>query len=638
MPDPSRLSRRDALRLISGAPFLPLGGLSLAALAGCATRPPGPVPTATRFTGMAAPATAEAQAVTTVGARAEVRYSDRRRRAFALGYRPLFLTGDAVPDGNGGRVLAGGVTDIHGRPILDTSGPVPTPLFSDCPDGYSLVQVLGAQVPGVRGNPLFAVVQFEYTTRDAAGRGLYGRLPSPMAVLTLDQDPRTGALELVRYHALDTAGVHGLWTPCGASLTPWNTHLASEEMEPDAVTAGSDEKFRAFSRHLFGDETTANPYHYGHVPEVTVRPDGTGSLRKLYGMGRFSHELCQVMPDRRTVLMSDDATNAGLFLFIADKAEDLSAGTLYAATAVQRKGAAIDRGGVFDLGWVRLGHATSAEVEALADRLSAPDIVETAATDPGGGFTEIPVNGKRQWVRVRPEMETAAAFLETRRWAALQGAAMAFTKMEGVALNARDRLAYVAMSYINRSMSDGSTAIRVDAIEAGAVYRLRLADGRRDSDGRPMDSIWVPVHMEAVPGLVGGDLAAPDALGNTADPDRVANPDNLKFSERLRTLFIGEDSNAHINNFLWAFNVDSGELSRILSCPAGAEAAGLQVADDVNGFTYIMSNFQHPGDWHPGLHDRIKAAVAPHIDARYRDRRAAAVGYIHGVPTVGPTV
>ena len=86
----------------------------------------------------------------------------------------------------------------------------------------------------------------------------------------------------------------------------------------------------------------------------------------------------------------------------------------------------------------------------------------------------------------------------------------------------------------------------------------------------------------------------PDALGNSANPDKIANPDNLKYSEAMRTLFIGEDSGNHVNNFLWAYNVDTKQLSRILSCPAGAESTGLHAVDDLNGFSYIMSNFQHP--------------------------------------------
>src|SRR5690349_12353780 len=102
---------------------------------------------------------------------------------------------------------------------------------------------------------------------------MYGRLPSPIAVLTLDQNKETGALRLVKYHTVDTSKAHGLWITCGASLSPWNTHLSSEEYEPDALTAAKDEQFRAYSQNLFGNREKANPYHYGHLPEVVVNPD-----------------------------------------------------------------------------------------------------------------------------------------------------------------------------------------------------------------------------------------------------------------------------------------------------------------------------------------------------------------------------
>ena len=156
----------------------------------------------------------------------------------------------------------------------------------------------------------------------------------------------------------------------------------------------------------------------------------------------------------------------------------------------------------------------------------------------------------------------------------------------------------------------------VAPIHAGAVYELALG------------SDWMPSHMRALPALVGRDLAQQDAAGNRADPERVANPDNLKFSERLRTLFIGEDSGLHVNNFLWAFNVDTKKLSRILSCPSGAESTGLHAVDDVNGFSYIMSNFQHPGDWESPLHDVVKPILDPLIRANYNNRYSAAVGYL----------
>jgi len=636
MTVPAAMSRREALRLLAGAPLIPVAGLpALAAvsLQGCATPQAGAAPLNAAFIGMPAPTLAEAQATTTVGSGLAVTYPGGRQQTFKLGYRPLFFTGDRVPDGRGGSTLAGGYYDAQGGPILDASAPAPTQFFSDCPDGYSLLQPIPANVAGVRGNTVFAVVQFEYTTRNARDEKMYGQLPSPVAVLTLDQDRETGELRLVKYHNVDTSRAHGLWITCGASLSPWNTHLGSEEYEPDAVTIAQNASFRAFSRNFFGDPGKANPYHYGHVPEVTVHADGTGTLKKHYCLGRLSHEVAQVMPDRRTVLMGDDATNGGLFMFIADRPADLSSGTLYVAKCSQQAGVAVDQGGVFDLDWINLGHATSDEIERLADSLKAADIVEVKTADPHDpAYKAIHYGGKPQWVRFVPGREKAAAFLETHRWAAAAGGTLGFTKMEGVTVNSRDRVAYLAMSYIYQSMTDGKSGIKVAAIKAGAVYQLPMARGQKDTAGRAIDSDWTPLQLSAVPELVGRDLAHPDAMGNAADADRVANPDNLKFSDRLRTLFVGEDSGMHVNNFLWAYNVDTRSLSRVLSCPAGAESTGLQAADDVGGFAYVMSNFQHAGDWESPLHDKVKSSLAPLVDRNFRNRRSAAVGYLEGLP------
>ncbi|HEY4370731.1 MAG TPA: alkaline phosphatase, partial [Burkholderiales bacterium] len=188
-----------------------------------------------------------------------------------------------------------------------------------------------------------------------------------------------------------------------------------------------------------------------------------------------------------------------------------------------------------------------------------------------------------------------------------------------------------------------SGGISVQGPNAGAVYALNLTGGQKDETGAAIDSAWVPVHMAAVPALLGEDLKSADALGNLANPDKVANPDNLKFSESLRTLFIGEDSGLHVNNFLWAYNVDSGQLARVMSAPAGAESTGLHAVDHINGFAYIMSNFQHPGDWElttdkatgavtGGLHAKVVERLDPLVRANYRNRYSAAVGYLSGLP------
>ena len=142
------------------------GGMTAmeAAFAAAPRRKAGAAFTSATFTGMAAPSldNPAAMATTTVGSSIKVSYSDDSAQEYALAYQPFFVTGDMLPDGKGGKVLAGGYYDIHNRAIMDTSVPGKTrQFFSDCPDGSSLLTVRGARVPGVKGNTVFAVVQFE---------------------------------------------------------------------------------------------------------------------------------------------------------------------------------------------------------------------------------------------------------------------------------------------------------------------------------------------------------------------------------------------------------------------------------------------------------------------------------------------
>jgi secreted PhoX family phosphatase len=628
--------------------MLPLGpALASSLLSGCgggsdtvaAVLPEAPKTPATfasvSFTSMAAPtlANAASMATTAVGSTMTVNFSDASKLNLKLAYQPFFTTGDKVSDGKGGQILAGGYYDINNQPIIDTTVPgKERQFFSDAPDGTSLLTVPNANVAGVKGKPVFAVVQFEYTTWAQDGTtGMYGKLPSPIAVLTLDQDPSTGKLSLVKYHNVDTSSVNGLWITCGASLSPWGTHLSSEEYEPNAFTAASDAQFKAFSKNLYGSETAANPYNYGHLPEVTVNTDGTASIKKHYCLGRISHELVQVMPDNRTVLMGDDATNSGYFVFVADKEKDLSAGTLYVAQV--GTGFSLDPAATAaPLTWIKLGTATSNEIKQLAATLKPTDIMDVKTADPQDAtYTKVTANGKVEWIKLVSGMEKAAAFLETHRYASLVGASMGFTKMEGTTVNIKDKVAYSALQNCQTSMVAGNAlnvpgnGVSLSAkLDAGAVMALNLKGGLKDTAGAAINSEWMPVDIKAL--IAGQDISA-DALGNTANPNMVANPDNLKFSEKMRTLFIGEDSGQHVNNFLWAYNVDTKTLSRIMSIPAGGESTGLHAVDEINGWTYIMSNFQHAGDW-GSIHNNVKATLDPLIKANYKDKFAAAVGYL----------
>jgi secreted PhoX family phosphatase len=416
-------------------------------------------------------------------------------------------------------------------------------------------------------------------------------------------------------------------------------------------------RFFEFSRNTLDTastpdtQTTANPYHYGHLPEVTVHPDGTGSVQKHYCFGRISRELVQVMPDNKTVLMGDDYTGGAMFMFIADKAADLSSGTLYGAKMTQTSA---DSGGTFTLNWVKLGSASSKEIKALADSLSPKDILDVRFTDPSdSAYTKLALDGwGYQWVKVLPAQSKAAAFLETHRYAAIAGVTMELTKLEGVSVNAKDKIAYFAMSRIETTMLAGPDQpattrpdvddVQVAALRPGAVYAAQLSAGQSDSTGAAIASAWVPTNFYVPKGLLGESMAT-DADGNNANTLKISQPDNVKFSETMRTLFVGEDGSGHLNNYLWAYNVDTQQLSKLLSTPAGAESTGLQAVDDLNGFAYLMSGFQHAGDlsYNPTtgvgtLNGKtVPAELMSAISSNWGGiNQKSAVGYISGLPVI----
>jgi len=634
--------RRSLMKMIVGAPMLPLGATGIASALSSQSIFAAQAENAYKsaeFIPMDAPSLSnpEAMATITVGSFLEITTQNNQKKTYKLAYEPFFMTGDMVSDGSGGKVLAGGYVDIHNRPIMDNSlAGQERQFFSDCPDGMSLLKLSKPNVKGVSGNTVFAVVQFEYTNMNQGGEKMYAALPSQIAVLTLNQNPKDGKLSLVKYSPVNTSSAQGLWITCGSSLSPWNTHLSSEEYEPDAPFAYENARFKSFSKNLYGNETSANPYNYGHLPEVTVNADGSGTLVKHYCLGRISHELIEVMPDRRTVLMGDDYTNSGMFLFIADKKEDLSSGTLYVAKLGD--GFSIDpKDAGAKLSWIKLGHATSDEIKKLANTLKPSDIMTVLKADPNDpSFTKIYYDGVANWVKVNPGMEKAAAFLETHRYAYLMGGSMGFSKMEGTTANTRDKVAYFALQNIQDSMTrtgkgwNAQSNIELSKpLIAGGIVTSKLTGNQKDQSGSPLKSEWVPTTISAL--IVGEDIEQ-DSLGNLANPNTISNPDNLKFSEKLRTLFIGEDSSTHVNNFIWAYNVDTKKLSRIASMPSGAEATGLGVVDNLNGWMYITANIQHPGDWLGKLHEKVQPVLDPIIKKNYKNRFSAAVGYITAIP------
>lgn len=506
----------------------------------------------------------------------------------AIGYRTLLRTGQTVGAGVFGQIL-----DVHGQPIIGKDGAA---MVSPSTDFSSLLD---------KDGQLYVVSHFE--TRPAA------------VYVTKVEQADDGILTAVDTQAVDFAADWGLWVPCAGSVTPWGTHLGSEEYEPDAAkieAAGSvadleklDEDPTAMAMY-FGfdpakDDIAAfrkvfNPYAYGYITEIAIGDAGKPSAVKHYAMGRFAHELGKTMPDQKTVYLSDDGTNVGLYRFVADAPGKLDAGTLYAAKWTQTRA---DNGGAAKISWVDLGHADSAAVKALvasgtkfADIFTSEPMAEDGTCPAGFGASV--ANGVKECLKVKQGMELAASRLETRRYAALQGATVELRKEEGVTYDADHNRLYVAISEISSGMEDmaskgkasgkydggGSNDVKLAYNPCGGVYALDL------------DQDYVATSMQAV--VVGKPRTYADGsewAGNTCDMDGLANPDNISYLAGRDTLFIGEDTGSgHQNDAVWSYNLATAELTRILTTPYGAETTSVYAYPDVNGHGYVMAVVQHP--------------------------------------------
>lgn len=127
---------------------------------------------------------------------------------------------------------------------------------------------------------------------------------------------------LSRKH-IDFTPVGGTLRNCGGTLTPQNTILTAEETEPKNNAALKGEyrdtsNFNKLKRHQ----------NFGWMVEVD--PLTGKALHKLYAMGRYMHEDAHIMPDNQTIYLTDDATPAVFFKFVADKPGVYTEGQLYA--------------------------------------------------------------------------------------------------------------------------------------------------------------------------------------------------------------------------------------------------------------------------------------------------------------------
>jgi len=526
---------------------------------------------------------------------------------------PLSFVTEARSGSVFGNEIFGRLIDREGKPLTYGDG---SDIISPSNDFASILKV---------GSKLFEVTHFETT-------------PAAMYLSELSQDTE-GQLSIVSTRPIDFSEVNGLWIPCAGSVSPWNTHLGSEEYPADArlwETAttlgelGAGNMLRYWGiRHDEppADEEAAvaeakqvfNPYNYGFVTEVSVSENGETSVKKHYAAGRRALELSYVMPDQKTVYMTDDGINDAFYMFVAKTPGDLSEGQLYAARWFQTSPPGQPNGAA-DIYWLPLGpSATNDEVRNLIDsgvvfsdifETEEPDLTTGSCPSAADGFVSVVVDAtytvKTECLRLKPDRELAASRLESRRYAAYVGATTEFRKNEGITFNPDANRLYVSFSEINSGAIDqhatydlgGPNHLRLAESPCGAVYQYTIA---------PDTEIGSDYVAHAASALVEGVwLANPNAPNpyppdspyagrNTCSVNRVSNPDNLAYMRGYDTLLIGEDSGVeHQNDAVWAYNVVTRQLTRILTAPYGAETTGVYFYPDINGHAYIKVQVQHP--------------------------------------------
>jgi secreted PhoX family phosphatase len=369
--------------------------------------------------------------------------------------------------------------------------------------------------------------------------------PAGVSQLEIEWNTTSSEWEVLGGMMLDLSSVNGGWVFCFGSMSPWGTPLLSEELYFSDTQEWNDESYNYHSDQAELEDYLGyypNPYNYGYIMEIenstTTEPD----FIKHFAMGRFSHENAQVMPDERTVYLSDDGYDTVLFKFVADTAGDLSSGTLYAAKVSQDDSSDSATTG-FDVGWIEMASSSNSDIQiwideydgiTTADFISGQNsyITDEEIMDWAEGRLNEDLNGDGV---IGSAADDRVAFLESRKAAAALGASDEWNKMEGVAFNpnAPDYL-YLAMSDVSYDMSDGQGDIDVTQNRCGIVYRMTLDNG------------WDVNRIEPV--ISGGPYTS--SATYECDVNNLAGPDNIVVLDDGRVL-VGEDTGKHESNMVW---------------------------------------------------------------------------------------
>jgi hypothetical protein len=122
-----------------------------------------------------------------------------------------------------------------------------------------------------------------------------------MYLTELDQDKKTGELTAARTRPLDFSHINGGRVHCAGSVSPWGTHIGSEQYPPDGKE-WRDGNVSGYNAEMVGHFPVAqgaqtvqlpdlalqymNPYDYGYVSWVAVESFDDATVTRHYSMVR----------------------------------------------------------------------------------------------------------------------------------------------------------------------------------------------------------------------------------------------------------------------------------------------------------------------------------------------------------------
>jgi secreted PhoX family phosphatase len=361
-----------------------------------------------------------------------------------------------------------------------------------------------------------------------------------------------------------------VWVPCAGSVTPWQTHLGSEEYPTDAKWYGNQDpidaskdgggviqQLRYFGHYNSAKNATVTkaeatqlgyyPYQYGYPWETVVSSkDFTEKTTKLYAHGRMSYELAYVMPDQKTVYHTDDGTNCVLTMMKLKKEKELKEGTLFCMKLTQTSppgGDAITF--TADAAWIEMPTPTHAEAEAAIKTTTFQDLFDSENCNaefkcPTAGFPSFNVGMGCECLKVKAGKEKLAAVYEKRRYAAYLGCTAELYRWEGITYDPDSKKAYTALSNIGLGMlgDDGKTPPALDPNDQGGPNHIKM---KANSCGCVMEmDIDAEMKVTKVRMLVCGKKSSavnPTKIGrftDACDINNIANPDNVAFIPKAK--------------------------------------------------------------------------------------------------------